>query len=400
MATWKKVVVSGSSAELAALKVDNLTSGSVVIGGGSTNNLGVRSINGNGAISATTEVTGVSMTGSFSGSFSGVIQGGTVIGSADTANTASKITITDTTTGTGPYYPVFVAGTAGAQFSLVDSATFTYNATTNTLTTTASFAISASTANSANSATSATNATSASLAATASRVANSLTLGGGFVSVVGTKVYDGSVATTIGLGQGTLISTSSTAINVNTASLVPNQIIKMGNNTLSGSNITDTGTQVQIVAGATSGLSVAAGGVNVTGNSIFNNNLTVSGDLAVNGTTTFINTTNLFVKDQFLAIASGSTSLVDAGIVAQYNSLGSGSALYLEAGTTGVYGRWAVAYDVTGVSTAVTADEYVVTAKINQASAPSMTSAPTWGSGSNGSGNLWVTNAGDIFIYA
>jgi len=54
MATWKKVIVSGSSAELAALKVDNLTSGSVVIGGGSTSNLSTTPINGTGNIVATT----------------------------------------------------------------------------------------------------------------------------------------------------------------------------------------------------------------------------------------------------------------------------------------------------------------------------------------------------------
>ena len=37
MATWKKVLVSGSTVNLAALQVDNLTSGSVVIGYGAAN---------------------------------------------------------------------------------------------------------------------------------------------------------------------------------------------------------------------------------------------------------------------------------------------------------------------------------------------------------------------------
>jgi hypothetical protein len=398
MATWKKVVVSGSSAELAALKVDNLTSGSVVIGGGTTLNLSTRAINGSGSILATTGATGVSMTGSFSGSFFGSIPAGTITGSIDTSNTASKFTVTDTTTGTGPYYPVFTAGTTGAQAALVDSATFTFNATTNTLNTTASVAITASNANTASVAIAAISSSYALSSSVAVRTDRDLTFAGGFVGIVNGPAFNGSLPVTIGLGQGVLISTSSNAINVNTSSLVPNQLIKMGNNTLSGSNITDTGTQIQVTAGATSGLSVAAGGINVTGNSIFNNNLTVSGDLAVNGTTTFINTTNLFVKDQFLALASGSTSLVDSGIVSQYNAAGSGSALYLEAGSTGTYGRWAVAYDIMGVSTAASADEYVVTAKINQASNPS--AAPVWGSSGNGSGNIWVTNAGDIFIYA
>ena len=58
MASWKKVIVSGSTANLAALQVDNLTSGSVVIGGGAVSNLTVRTINGNGNILATTGATG------------------------------------------------------------------------------------------------------------------------------------------------------------------------------------------------------------------------------------------------------------------------------------------------------------------------------------------------------
>jgi len=71
MASWKKIIVSGSSAELAALQVDNLTSGQVVIGGGSAGDLTTTAINGTGDILATTGATGVSMSGSFSGSFFG-----------------------------------------------------------------------------------------------------------------------------------------------------------------------------------------------------------------------------------------------------------------------------------------------------------------------------------------
>jgi hypothetical protein len=70
MATWKKVIVSGSAAELSALQVDNLTSGQVVIGGGA-GNLSTTAVNGTGNILATTGATGVSISGSFSGSFFG-----------------------------------------------------------------------------------------------------------------------------------------------------------------------------------------------------------------------------------------------------------------------------------------------------------------------------------------
>ena len=70
MAQWKKVIVSGSTANLANVQVDGLTSGNVVIGGGTAGNLTTTAINGTGNIVATTGAT-VNMSGSFSGSFQG-----------------------------------------------------------------------------------------------------------------------------------------------------------------------------------------------------------------------------------------------------------------------------------------------------------------------------------------
>ena len=70
MATWKKVIVSGSSANLANVQVDSLTNGQVVIGGGS-GNLTTTALNGTGNIVATTNATNLDHSGSFSGSFEG-----------------------------------------------------------------------------------------------------------------------------------------------------------------------------------------------------------------------------------------------------------------------------------------------------------------------------------------
>lgn len=69
MAEWKKVIVSGSDANLASLQVDNLITG--VVTGSSDGTLGIVSINGTGSILATTGATGVELSGSFSGSFFG-----------------------------------------------------------------------------------------------------------------------------------------------------------------------------------------------------------------------------------------------------------------------------------------------------------------------------------------
>jgi hypothetical protein len=127
-------------------------------------------------------------------------------------------------------------------------------------------------------------------------------------------------------------------------------------------------------------------------------NATITGDLTVAGTASFTNTDNLTIKDKFILINSGSSTLADSGWITQYNAAGSGSAFYLEAGSTGTYGRFAVAYDAIGTSTALTADEFVVTAK-TAAGAPAAN--PTWGGTSNGYGNIYVNSStGDIFIYS
>jgi hypothetical protein len=137
--------------------------------------------------------------------------------------------------------------------------------------------------------------------------------------------------------------------------------------------------------------SATLGSVNIT------NDMTVGGNLTVNGTTTFINTTNTYLKDQFLTLASGSTSIVDSGLLIASSSANVGNALYLEATSTGNFGRWAVAYNVSGSATAVTPDSYVVTVS-SSAAAPVGT--PTWGN-TNGFGNMHINSSDEsIWIYS
>jgi hypothetical protein len=53
---------------------------------------------------------------------------------ATTAGTSTNVAVTDTTSGTGPYYLMFADGTSGNRTPRVDSSTLTFNATTDTLT--------------------------------------------------------------------------------------------------------------------------------------------------------------------------------------------------------------------------------------------------------------------------
>ena len=433
MATWKKVIVSGSNAELNQLNVGN-------------------------SQQISTAPASTLLSGSFSGSFQGALQ--SVLANVNHPNIVSY----DVATGTFSYQGTgsFTATTASYAENAglldgLDSSAFTSTGsfqsfTSSINTTTASFA---SRLGSLESATSSLFSATASLNNyTASQnILNGTFATTGSNTFIGTQTITGSVVITSGLNvlgglTGSLLGTSSFANNATSASyaataqqatsasfastaaqvnnalsfgtgltggsyngstavttaisgaaaLSSNVLTKWTGTGLANTNITDTGTQVQIGAGASGGVTVAAGGINVTGNSIFNSNLTISGDLTVAGTASFTNTDNLTIKDKFILINSGSSTLADSGWITQYNAAGSGSAFYLEAASTGDYGRFAVAYDVIGTSTALTVDQFVVTTK-TAAGAPS--ADPTWGGATNGYGNMFVNSSnGDIYIYS
>jgi hypothetical protein len=170
-------------------------------------------------------------------------------------------------------------------------------------------------------------------------------------------------------------SSAQTVVVSGSTSLSSNKVTKWTGDAFADSTLTDNGTTAT-----------------------FSNNVVITGDLTVAGTASFTNTDNLNIKDKFILLNSGSSVLADSGWVTQYNAAGSGSAFYLDADSTGTYGRFAVQKDVIGTATSITPDEFVVTAK-TAATAPSAT--PTWGGSSNGYGNIHVNSStGDIYIYA
>ena len=309
MATWKKVVVSGSSPAFAALQVDNLALGQVVIGAGNGGNLTTTAVNGTGNIVATTGASGLQHSGSFSGSFFGNGSGITGVISASYAPFSSTA-------------------------SYVGSSAF------------------------------------------------SLTNGKG----VQRFTYDG----------GTAVTASVSGSDTLTANTLPKWTGTAFNNSL----VTDDGTTFAINTNKftvveASGNTTIAGTLNVSQDATFGGNLTV------NGTTVFINTTNTYIKDQLIMMNSGSSTLRDAGIIFQYTTASgvpSGSALFLSSTSTGTYGRMAVAYDVIEAATSITPNSFVVTVA-TAAGAPS--SAPTWGGATSGYGNMYVNSSNsDIYIYA
>jgi hypothetical protein len=327
------------------------------------------------ALASQIVVTGVSasFTGSLTGALVGTASWATNATNATTATNATNVAVTDTTTGTGPYYVAFTDGTTGNRAVRVDSAALTFNATTNTLTVTSSYATQALTASYAlnvpTTSSYANQALSASYALTASYVVLAQTAS--YVVTAQTASY---VLNAVSASFASTASSIGNAVTNNTNNYL---LSATGGGSINGeSNLTFDGTLLTV-----------------------NGNTTITGDLTVAGTASFTNTDNLSVKDKFILINSGSSTLADSGWITQYNAAGSGSAFFLEATSTGTYGRFAVAYDVTGTSTAPTPDEYVVTARVSASAA--IPTNPTWGGSGNGSGNMFINSLnGDIYIYA
>ena len=113
-------------------------------------------------------------------------------------------------------------------------------------------------------------------------------------------------------------------------------------------------------------------------------NLTLTGDLFVNGNLTNVNTTNLNVEDKFILLASGSsTAAGDAGIIIEQSAVGVGSAFGWDQ-SEGRFGFDAAGADAT--SNTVTFDAY--------AAAVVTTGSAAYAK----AGNISI-DGGDIFIY-
>lgn len=338
MATWKKVIVSGSTANLANIQVDGLTSGNVVIGGGTAGNLTTTAINGTGTIVATTGASGLVHSGSFSGSFvgsgaglSGIAASFPVIEKTNIV-TADKFFIQNSVGSTSEYitYGNLLTDLAGTNLAVEGTDSLTLATSITGLTSISSTSFTGSLQGTATTASFVLNAVSASYAASTNNITNAIT-----------NNTDNRVLTATGGGT---INGESTL-------------------TFDGTTLT------------------------VTGNEI------ITGNLTVQGTASFQNTTNLEVADRFVLFASGSSTTGDGGIVVQQGTQNIGELYGYDSGTT----RWAFTSSFSANQTSFTPAAFITTTEVG---ASSPTAAPIYGGSGNGAGNIYVTTGGDIFIYA
>ena len=317
MASWKKIIVSGSDAELNQLALDTqLTVGS------------------NQQI--TTDQSTTFLTGSFTGSFSG-----TFVGTAD---------LPDLTQGEG-ISPFTYDGSTTATVAVSGAAELSDNTITKWDDTDGKFVNSSLVDNG----TVISGTTSIQLSGTDSSLTGSFTgsfigdgsgLSGLVTTLNITASHDGGETSsevdlltqdlTISGDEGidvsitgqTVTITAETATSSNKGIATFNTdafVVTSGDvtlaNTGSGAVLVINGTTNEVEVSRTDGTVTVGLPDNVT----VTQNLTVGGDLIVNGTTTFINTENVFVEDAFIVLASGSIGTTDGGIVVDRGDYTSGS---------------------------------------------------------------------------
>jgi hypothetical protein len=239
--------------------------------------------------------------------------------------------------------------------------------------------------------------------------------GGTLTNVSGLPISGLVSSTSTALGVGSLelghaTDTSITRVSAGVAAIEGNNIITANNfgtgvatflATPSSANLAsaltdETGTAGSVVfsAGPTFTGTANFAALSTSGNVTIGGNLNVAG--VVSGSATYITSTNVAITDQFVLLASGSSAVVDAGIIVQ-DAVGTGEAFYWENNVTGT-SRWAIASGVAPTAVTVTAAEYMVSVA-TAATAPS--AAPTYGGATNGFGQMYVNSStSDIYIYA
>ena len=405
MATWKKVIVSGSAANLANLQVDALSSGLVT---GNSGNLTTTAVNGSGNIVATTGATGLKHSGSFSGSYEG--DGSNLTGiaattldidafgsdlSSATLAAGDKIIVSDN--GTEGRATVSQLATPLGGNGLSGSGELNVQASGSSLTVNSN-GVGIAAGGVLNSHLGNDSVNGAKIAddsidsehlvdgaidtahiaddqVTADKLANTAVTAGtyGTTTAIPRFIVD---------AQGRITSAStvaiSTSFSIDADSGTANDIDGGETFTISGDNTISTAVSANtITISATDGIisasvlsSPSQGTVRVVSNGNTTNvdtglqtgdsptfaALTVTGDLTVQGTTTSLQTTNLNVEDQFILLHSGSGT-GDQGLVFSSGSSGnSGAAFFYDVAKDRLaYATGSVSWN----STAVVPNAYV-----------------------------------------
>ena len=382
MATWKKVVVSGSNISQLNNDANYLTAGTLTV----PNSFSTASFNG-------TPIIADSLTGSLNfASSSG--QGLTISANAGTDTLTFGLSAIPNTSLATPTFNVGAGNglTGGGSANLGGTSTVNVGAGTHITVNTDDIAVNTTTL---------IPAISGSIF---SQVSGDVTIASNGVATIAANSValgtdtTGNYVATLGTGTGVTIGSntgegSTPTIAVNYGSTANTAV--QGSTTIS---LTGTANEVQITG--TTAQALGAGPsytIGLPDNVTITTDLTVGGNLYVNGTTTAINTTELFVEDKFIILASGSAAAGDGGIIIDRGSDAAGNIAF---GYDSATDRWGYQNGLTDTTNAITIGTdgnsafagYVFTEAAH-------TSAPTSGE-FVAAGAIYTATSGDIFIYS
>jgi hypothetical protein len=342
MATWKKIIVSGSNAHLAQITSSVLTDGNLIMAGvgGALKNSGI-SFSGStfniGSSSIISTGTGSVLTGSFSGSFSGTVTG-----------------LQNLTQGSG-ITPFTYNGTGATTVAVSGASALNSNAVTKW--NGAAFVNSSLTDN-----------------GTVVSGASSIQLSGASSILSGS--FSGSFE-----GDGSQLTGIATTLDV------------------SGSNGTgisiDLKTQDLTIGGTSNEIETSAAGTTITiglpNDVTITQDLTVNRNLTVFGTASFQHTEDLDIADRFIRLASGSNAAGDGGIAIQQTNALNAEVFGFDSGAT----RWGVSSSFDASQNAFVPDAYMALSLVGAGTDPTVVDARY-----QVKGNIFIGSDEGIWIYS
>ena len=351
MANWKKVIVSGSAAELLQVTAStaDITTLNVTAGSGSFSG----SFAGDGSNLTGVPATGIVLSSLSDGdgittfSYNGQSNQTVTVG----AGLGITVNADDVELNTGSAH--FTAGVRG-KISVVDNAgdgSLTYNSGTGVLT----YA----------------GVTSGSVRGYFSAA-----------DTTGASGIDMAYDSTTGTFSGSLVNSKIVVTDGSTPSDID-----------LGGTLTFSGTSNEVTV-AQSGGTVTVGlpdSVTITNDLTVSRDLTVTRNLVVLGTASFQNTEDLDVADRFIRMASGSTAAGDGGIVVQQTSATNGEAFAFDSATT----RWGLTGSFDASTNTIAPDAFMAAVVVGSGTNPDDAPARY-----DAKGNIFVGTDGEIYIYS